>query len=157
MNKAYVPKFNKAFEHFLLHTGGRAVIDEMEEKLSLTPAQCQPSKDALYRFGNTSAASTWCAQQFSSYLAFRFCCMPSASFLFTVQGVSMCTLFIPFAAPVVTSMSFNDGGLAQEQTADWFWVPQCSQMVVDLQDQTADRLGVHGTGTFCPTLSTSPA
>ena len=60
MNKAYVPKFNKAFEHFLLHTGGRAVIDEMEEKLSLTPAQCQPSKDALYRFGNTSAASTWC-------------------------------------------------------------------------------------------------
>lgn len=60
MNKAYVPKFNNAFEHFLLHTGGRAVIDEMEEKLSLTPAQCQPSKDALYRFGNTSAASTWC-------------------------------------------------------------------------------------------------
>jgi len=59
MNKAYTPKFNKAFEHFLLHTGGRAVIDEMEEKLSLTPAQCQPSKDALYRFGNTSAASTW--------------------------------------------------------------------------------------------------
>ncbi|BDA49612.1 3-ketoacyl-CoA synthase 11 [Coccomyxa sp. Obi] len=59
MNKAYVPKFNNAFEHFLLHTGGRAVIDEMEEKLSLTPAQCQPSKDALYRFGNTSAASTW--------------------------------------------------------------------------------------------------
>ena len=59
MNKGYTPKFNGAFEHFLLHTGGRAVIDEMEEKLSLTPAQCQPSKDALYRFGNTSAASTW--------------------------------------------------------------------------------------------------
>ena len=57
--KGYIPKFNGAFEHFLLHTGGRAVIDEMEEKLSLTPAQCQPSKDALYRFGNTSAASTW--------------------------------------------------------------------------------------------------
>ena len=61
MKKGYIPKFNGAFEHFLLHTGGRAVIDEMEEKLSLTPAQCQPSKDALYRFGNTSAASTWCA------------------------------------------------------------------------------------------------
>lgn len=60
MNKGYTPKFNNAFEHFLLHTGGRAVIDEMEEKLSLTAAQCQPSKDALYRFGNTSAASTWC-------------------------------------------------------------------------------------------------
>ena len=61
LQKGYIPKFNNAFEHFLLHTGGRAVIDEMEEKLSLTPAQCQPSKDALYRFGNTSAASTWCA------------------------------------------------------------------------------------------------
>ncbi len=67
MNKAYVPKFNNAFEHFLLHTGGRAVIDEMEEKLSLTPAQCQPSKDALYRFGNTSAASTWCVPTFMCY------------------------------------------------------------------------------------------
>ncbi|CAK0783411.1 hypothetical protein CVIRNUC_006610 [Coccomyxa viridis] len=59
LQKGYIPKFNNAFEHFLLHTGGRAVIDEMEEKLSLTAAQCQPSKDALYRFGNTSAASTW--------------------------------------------------------------------------------------------------
>ena len=39
LNKGYVPKFNRAFEHFLLHTGGRAVIDEMEEKLSLTPKQ----------------------------------------------------------------------------------------------------------------------
>ena len=62
LQKGYIPKFNNAFEHFLLHTGGRAVIDEMEEKLSLTAAQCQPSKDALYRFGNTSAASTWCAE-----------------------------------------------------------------------------------------------
>ena len=62
LTKGYVPKFNAAFEHFLLHTGGRAVIDEMEEKLSLTAKQVQPSKDALYRFGNTSAASTWCAQ-----------------------------------------------------------------------------------------------
>ena len=61
LDKRYVPRFDRAFEHFLLHTGGRAVIDEMEEKLSLTPKQVQPSKDALYRFGNTSAASTWCA------------------------------------------------------------------------------------------------
>ena len=64
LTKGYTPKFNAAFEHFLLHTGGRAVIDEMEEKLSLTAAQCQPSKDALYRFGNTSAASTWYAPSF---------------------------------------------------------------------------------------------
>ena len=58
--KGYTPDFSRAFEHFLLHTGGRGVIDELEEKLHLTPTQVQPSKDTLYRFGNTSAASTWC-------------------------------------------------------------------------------------------------
>ena len=59
--KGYSPDFSRAFEHFLLHTGGRGVIDELEEKLHLTTKQVQPSKDTLYRFGNTSAASTWCA------------------------------------------------------------------------------------------------
>ncbi len=57
--KGYSPDFSRAFEHFLLHTGGRGVIDELEEKLRLTGKQVQPSKDTLYRFGNTSAASTW--------------------------------------------------------------------------------------------------
>jgi len=57
--KGYSPDFSRAFEHFLLHTGGRGVIDELEEKLRLTGQQVQPSKDTLYRFGNTSAASTW--------------------------------------------------------------------------------------------------
>ena len=78
LQKGYIPKFNNAFEHFLLHTGGRAVIDEMEEKLSLTAAQCQPSKDALYRFGNTSAASTWCVPNPCCQGCVRF---SSASFL----------------------------------------------------------------------------
>lgn len=63
--KGYSPDFSSAFEHFLLHTGGRGVIDELEEKLHLTPKQVQPSKDTLYRFGNTSAASTWCAARFA--------------------------------------------------------------------------------------------
>lgn len=76
MKKGYTPKFNGAFEHFLLHTGGRAVIDEMEEKLSLTPAQCQPSKDALYRFGNTSAASTWYLPT-RPFSLFRMCRLPT--------------------------------------------------------------------------------
>ena len=58
-NKAYVPDFKKAFEHFLLHTGGRGVIDELEKALGLTPELAAPSKDTLFRFGNTSAASTW--------------------------------------------------------------------------------------------------
>ncbi|KAK9838154.1 hypothetical protein WJX81_004882 [Elliptochloris bilobata] len=57
--KGHSPDFSRAFEHFLLHTGGRGVIDELEEKLHLTSKQVQPSKDTLYRFGNTSAASTW--------------------------------------------------------------------------------------------------
>ena len=61
--KGYSPNFSRAFEHFLLHTGGRGVIDELEEKLHLTAKQVQPSKDTLYRFGNTSAASTWCDAQ----------------------------------------------------------------------------------------------
>lgn len=59
LNKKYQPKFSKAIQHFLLHTGGRGVIEELEESLKLTPEQAQPAKDTLYRFGNTSAASTW--------------------------------------------------------------------------------------------------
>ena len=58
-DKSYVPDFTKAFEHFLLHTGGRGVIDELQKALSLAPELAAPSKDTLYRFGNTSAASTW--------------------------------------------------------------------------------------------------
>ena len=57
----YVPNFKTAFERFLLHTGGRGVIESIQEGLSLSPKDCQASYDTLYRFGNTSAASTWCA------------------------------------------------------------------------------------------------
>ena len=59
LDKTYLPDFSRAFEHFLLHTGGRGVIDELETSLKLTPEQAKPSKDTLWRFGNTSAASTW--------------------------------------------------------------------------------------------------
>lgn len=59
VDKTYVPNFGRAFDHFLLHTGGRGVIDALEEHLQLTAKQVQPSKDTLFRFGNTSAASTW--------------------------------------------------------------------------------------------------
>ena len=51
----------RAFQHYLLHTGGRGVLDVFESKLGLTPEQVAPSRAALHRFGNTSAASTWCA------------------------------------------------------------------------------------------------
>ena len=57
--KPYIPDFKLAFDHFCLHTGGRAVIDEVETQLGLTPALARPSKEALRRFGNTSSASIW--------------------------------------------------------------------------------------------------
>ena len=57
--KPYIPDFKLAFDHFCLHTGGRAVIDEVEAQLGLTPALARPSKEALRRYGNTSSASIW--------------------------------------------------------------------------------------------------
>ena len=58
-DKNYKPNMSRIFDHFLLHTGGRGVLDSLEEKLHLSKSQMAPSRDTLYRFGNTSAASTW--------------------------------------------------------------------------------------------------
>ena len=55
----YVPNFKLAFEHFCIHTGGRAVIEEIEKQLHLPSDSVQPSKDTLTRFGNTSSSSIW--------------------------------------------------------------------------------------------------
>lgn len=57
--KGYIPDFKLAFEHFCIHTGGRGVIEEIEKQLQLSPEQVQPSKDALFRYGNTSSSSIW--------------------------------------------------------------------------------------------------
>ena len=59
MDKNYVPNFKHAFEHFLVHTGGRAVIEEVEKKLVLDPKDVQPSKETLYRYGNTCCAAVF--------------------------------------------------------------------------------------------------
>ena len=59
MDKDYIPNFKTAFEHFLVHTGGRAVIEEVEKKLCLDPADVQPSKETLYRYGNTCCAAVF--------------------------------------------------------------------------------------------------
>ena len=49
----YVPDFKLAFDHFCLHTGGRAVIDALEAQLRLTPELVRPSKEAREADGRT--------------------------------------------------------------------------------------------------------
>ncbi|RWR88843.1 3-ketoacyl-CoA synthase 11 [Cinnamomum micranthum f. kanehirae] len=57
--KPYIPDFKLAFEHFCIHAGGRAVLDELQKNLELSDWQMEPSRMTLYRFGNTSSSSLW--------------------------------------------------------------------------------------------------
>lgn len=57
--KPFVPRFSRIFDHFCIHAGGRAVLDTLAEQLGLRHDQIQPSRAALWRFGNTSSASCW--------------------------------------------------------------------------------------------------
>ncbi|XP_072968741.1 3-ketoacyl-CoA synthase 11-like [Typha angustifolia] len=57
--RPYIPDFKLAFEHFCIHAGGRAVLDELEHNLNLSKWHMEPSRMTLYRFGNTSSSSLW--------------------------------------------------------------------------------------------------
>ncbi|KAI5062576.1 hypothetical protein GOP47_0023115 [Adiantum capillus-veneris] len=58
-SKAYIPDFKKAFNHFCIHAGGRAVIDELEKSLKLQPDHVEASRMTLHKFANTSSSSIW--------------------------------------------------------------------------------------------------
>ncbi|CAN4124797.1 unnamed protein product [Withania somnifera] len=51
--KPYIPDFKQAFEHFCIHAGGRAVIDELQKNLQLSAEHVESSRMTLHRFGNT--------------------------------------------------------------------------------------------------------
>ncbi|GFY96439.1 3-ketoacyl-CoA synthase 16 [Actinidia rufa] len=54
--KAVVPNFTAAFEHMCVHTGGKAVIEQVGRVLRLDDSVTEPARMSLHRFGNTSCS-----------------------------------------------------------------------------------------------------
>ncbi|KAL6493260.1 hypothetical protein OROGR_033019 [Orobanche gracilis] len=51
-----VPDFTKAFKHMCIHTGGKAVIENVARVLKLSEEVTEPARMSLNRFGNTSSS-----------------------------------------------------------------------------------------------------
>ncbi|KAJ0231979.1 3-ketoacyl-CoA synthase 7 [Hirschfeldia incana] len=60
----YTPNFKKAFEHFCIHAGGRAIIEGVEKHLKLDKEDVEASRSTLHRYGNTSSSSLWYELQY---------------------------------------------------------------------------------------------